>query len=373
MKIVLDLTIIRDKNKITGIERVAIESVRGILENEIKKDNEFYILTSKLGKEVVLEEFNYILNGDVKIYSSPIQNRIYTDQIWSPLIINKIKPSFVYYTTLGLPLINNFPFYMIIHDAVAWEMPETISAGMKYYYKPLIQRAVKHKKLNKIMTVSNFSKNEIVKHLNIEDSKIFVNYLGISKEISLNNILDSNLVKNQYAIEGDYIIALGTLEPRKNIEGLITAYTKLKEKYGIEEKLVIVGRKGWSDSFEINPKVKDEIIFTGYVSNDHLSSLLLYSKLFVFPSYYEGFGLPLIEAMSLGVPVLSSNKASLPEIGGEACQYFNPYDIDEFTDSLYQLLTNNKKLKELSELGKNRVEQFTWKQHTEKLKNVFYR
>lgn len=377
MKIVLDTTIIKRKDKITGIERVALESVKNILCNqEFRKNNSFFILCSKSGKDLVLEEIAKVtdLKG-IKFYKSPIENRIFTDQVWLPFIIERINPDYVYYTTLGIPLINRFPFSMIIHDTVAWVMPDTISKGMRYYYKPILQMAIRNKKMDKIMTVSNFSKAEIVKYLDVNESKIFVNYLGISDTFlkSTNLTINRKNVLEKYNTGDNFIIAIGTLEPRKNISGLIRAFQILKSKYNFSGKLIIVGRKGWINSFSIEENLKKDIIFTGYIEDEHLSILLTSAKAFIFPSFYEGFGLPLIEAMSLGVPVLCSNKASLPEIGGDACEYFDPTDHEEMARKIFWVLEDEKKRNEMSLKGRERANLFTWSNHSERTINILFK
>lgn len=377
MKIVLDTTIIKRKDKITGIERVALESVKNILCNqEFRKNNSFFILCSKSGKDVVLEEIAKVtdLKG-IKFYKSPIKNRVFTDQVWLPFIIERINPDYVYYTTLGIPLINRFPFSMIIHDNVAWVMPDTISKGMRYYYKPILQMAIRNKKMDKIMTVSNFSKAEIVKYLGVNESKIFVNYLGISDTFlkSTNLTLNRNNVLEKYNTGDNFIITIGTLEPRKNISGLIRAFQILKSKYSFSGKLIIVGRKGWINSFSMEENLKKDIIFTGYIEDEHLPILLTSAKAFIFPSFYEGFGLPLIEAMSLGVPVLCSNKASLPEIGGDACEYFDPTDHEEMARKIFWVLEDEKKRNEMSLKGRKRANLFTWSNHSERIINILFK
>jgi glycosyltransferase involved in cell wall biosynthesis len=377
MKIVLDVTIINRKDKITGIERVALESVKNILQNkEFRKKHLFFILCSKSGKDIVLEEIAKVtdLKG-IKFYKSPIKNRVFTDQVWLPFIIERIDPDYVYYTTLGIPLINRFPFSMVIHDAVAWAMPDTISKGMKYYYKPLIEHAIKSVKLDKVMTVSYFSKKEIIKYLGINDSKIFVNYLGVSP-VFLNFCDSKENIKNvleYYGIFDNFIIALGTLEPRKNISGLIEAYKILKSTYGYKGKLVLVGRRGWIDNFNIDETLSKDIIFTGFVKDEHIPILLKASEAFVFPSFYEGFGLPLIEAMSLGIPVIASNKASLPEIGGDACEYFDPTDHIEMAQKIFYVIENKEKAKSMCEKAKNIAKLFTWEKHANTIINVMFR
>lgn len=377
MKIVLDVTIVTRPDKVTGIERVALETVKSILRDKKfrTKEHSFFILCSNKGYDLVLSEIQKIPDlSNVKLYKSFTENRIFTDQIWLPSKINSIKPDYVYYTTLGVPLMNRFPFAMIIHDAVAWALPNTISKGMKYYYKPIIEKAAHHKKLDKIMTVSNYSKNEIVKYLKINENKIFVNYLGISESFFNYSAVKTEFTATlrKYGINEDYIIALGTLEPRKNIHGLIRSFGILKKSYGYKGKLVIVGRKGWIDKLEVEDEIKEDILFTGFVDDEELPILLKCSSLFVFPSFYEGFGLPLIEAMALGVPVVSSNRTSLFEIGKGSCEFFNPDNHEEIAEVMNKVLLDEILLKEMAEKGKKKAAQFSWSRHAETLINVLF-
>ncbi|OHR74234.1 mannosyl transferase [Bacillus sp. HMSC76G11] len=377
MKIVLDVTIVTRPDKVTGIERVALETVKSILrDNKLRtKEHSFFVLCSNKGYNLVLKEIKQIPDlAKVKVYKSFTENRIYTDQIWLPLKINSIKPDYVYYTTLGVPLINRYPFSMIIHDAVAWALPNTISKGMKYYYKPIIEKAAHHDRLDKIMTVSKYSKSEIVRYLRINEEKIFVNYLGISESFTnySNKEIEFTATLRKYGVNEDYIIALGTLEPRKNIHGLIHSFGILKKKFGYKGKLVIVGRKGWIDKLEISEEIKEDILFTGFVDDRELPILLKCSCLFVFPSFYEGFGLPLIESMALGVPVVSSNRTSLLEIGEGACEFFDPYNYEEMAEVMHKVLMEDTLMKEMANKGKEKAAQFSWSRHAETLNNVLF-
>jgi len=377
MKIVLDVTIVTRPDKVTGIERVALETVKSILMDKKFRIEEhtFFLLCSNKGYDMVLKEIQKLPDiPKVKLYKSTTENRIYTDQVWLPSKINSIKPDYVYYTTLGVPIFNRYPFAMIIHDAVAWALPNTISKGMKYYYKPIIEKAAHHKKLDKIMTVSNYSKSEIVRYLKINEEKIFVNYLGISETFFNDSNNETNYIPTllKYNISGDYIIALGTLEPRKNIYGLIRSFGLLKRNYGYKGKLVIVGRKGWIDKLKVEDDLKDDILFTGYVDDEELPILLKCSSLFVFPSFYEGFGLPLIESMALGVPVVSSDRTSLLEIGEGACKFFNPEDHKEMAEVIHKVLVDETVLKDMADKGKKKASQFSWSRHAETLISVLF-
>ncbi|PEP23317.1 glycosyltransferase family 4 protein [Bacillus wiedmannii] len=365
MKIAVDLTIIRSEKKITGIERVAIQTLENFLSNKaLREQNEFIILCAKGGLKVIKNLKTEIDFRGVQVHESPFTNRILTDQIWMPKILNAIRPEHVYYTTLGFPAIQQFPFTIIIHDAVAWVKSETISKGMRFYYKPLIEKAVKNKNLKNIITVSEFSKKEICKALKVPADKIFVNYLGVSPSFQKNLKLEKeDRILREYGIERDYIIAIGTLEPRKNLQSLFYAFEKLVHEFNYKGKLVIVGRKGWNSDFIIPEEIAKKVIFTGYVEEEHLPFLLKGAKVFVFPSLYEGFGLPLLEAMSVGVPVATSNQASLPEVGGGACEYFNPNDIQNIAEVIFRVVSNDSLQKRLSQRGIEHSQKFSWRQH----------
>ncbi|MFP5108567.1 glycosyltransferase family 4 protein [Neobacillus sp. C211] len=375
MKLVIDLTIIKNINQITGIERVALESSKYVIEKLASfEENSLHIICSKKGSMYIKREFqNHISKKNIKFYSSPYTNRIFTDQLWLPFIIDTIKPDNVYYTTLGIPIINKYPFCFIIHDAVAWAIPDTISKGMKYYYRPLLERAVKNRMVKKVITVSNFSKKEIVNYLKVDESKIVVNHLGVSNKFNFSNRMKDEVQISRNPIintSKDYIITIGTLEPRKNLQRLIEAFRILKQEYGYSGSLMIVGREGWLNSLVIHEDIKDYVIFTGYVKDIDLYTLLKKAQVYVFPSLYEGFGLPLVEAMQLGIPIASSNSGSLPEVGQSACEYFDPYDIDDMAAKINIILSVNGKKEEYSKMGLTIAKNYTWEKHGKRLLNA---
>lgn len=374
MRLVVDLTIVRNANKITGIERVALESVKHIVQDaHYMSRSTLVLLCSKTGREVVEQ---YIGEGlerpEVQIFQSPFANRILTDQVWLPYAIARAKPEAVYYTTLGIPWFQSFKFTMIVHDAVPWALPQTTSKGMKYYYKPLLERAARHRKLNKVVTVSQFSKKEIGRYLSIPPERIHVNYLGLSIVPDQEGQPEAGpqAVLDKYGIDKPYLISIGTLEPRKNLKALLKSFKSIKENYGYEGKLVIVGRKGWIKELEITEAIACDIVLTGYVSDAELTMLLKGSEAFVFPSLYEGFGLPLIEAMSLGVPVISSNQGSLMEVGGESCAYFDPHNESNMSEKIYEVLHSQELKARMAEGGKKRATEFTWEEHSHRLLNI---
>lgn len=184
-----------------------------------------------------------------------------------------------------------------------------------------------------------------------------------------------NVVKEKYGIRGDYYLYLGTLEPRKNIERIIEAYSLLKQRKTVIPKLVIAGKKGWMYDAIFNTVVENnleaDVIFTGYVEVADAPILMSAAVAFVFPSLYEGFGMPPLEAMACGTPVITSNCASLPEVVGEAGILVNPFSVDEISKAMIDIYDKKELRKELIEKGIVRAHLFTWDVISEELYEIY--
>ena len=200
----------------------------------------------------------------------------------------------------------------------------------------------------------------------IDDEKIKVVYSGIN---SVSNIEPSEAsiskIRNKYKLPENYILYLGTIEPRKNIIGIIRAFEELK-KHNIKKnyKLVIAGSKGWlcKDVFEVakNSTVINDIFFTGFVDDEDKSILYKLAEIFVYPSFYEGFGFPPLEAMQNGTPIITSNFSSLPEAVGDAAIMVNPYNIDELARAMENLLNDDNLKNNLIQKGFQQTKKFSW-------------
>ena len=221
------------------------------------------------------------------------------------------------------------------------------------------------KKASLIIAVSENTKIDVMKYLNVPEKKIRVIYHGVEKEFQ--KIEDGEYLKHRLrgiGIDYPYIFYLGTLEPRKNVERLIEAFIQLKKRNQINEKLVISGIKGWGHQsiFDkvASSGIEKEIIFTGFVPNEFLPFLYNGASAFVYPSLYEGFGLPVLEAMACGVPVVTSNVSSLPEVAGDAAILLNPYSVDELADGIWRILSDEDLRNSCITKGIERAKSFTW-------------
>jgi glycosyltransferase involved in cell wall biosynthesis len=266
---------------------------------------------------------------------------------------------------VGLPKDKRCPMVITLHDVIPYKMPETVGPTYLKIFQEQMPDIIS--KCDGIITVSQYSKEDIVKTFNFPKEKIFVTYLApeeIYKPLDKN--ISKALIKDFYSIDGDYILYVGGFSPRKNILGLIEAFSKLVTSYKSDIKLVIAGKKGKSYNLYRNRAeelhVEDKVIFPGFISLEHLPHLYSASSLFVYPSFYEGFGLPPVEAMACGVPVIASNMTSIPEIVGDSAILINPNDIEDLYNSMLKVLQDNKLSESLILKGFMRSSELSWKE-----------
>lgn len=250
---------------------------------------------------------------------------------------------------------------------------------LKYHNYGLAQAL---KKATKIITISNFTKNEIISTCNVTDpSKIIVIYLGFSPKIfnkEKKGTEKTYQILAKYGLSKNipYILYIGRLEKKKNTLNLVKSFIYLKEKdKDLPHKLVLVGKPGFGyDEIKktiIESRKARDIIETGWVSENDLSYILASASLFVFPSFYEGFGIPLLEAMATGVPVVASRVASIPEICDNSALFFDPYSLEDIAGKIYKLIKDDNLRQTLTNLGIKRAQNFSWAKCAQKTLEVF--
>ncbi len=258
--------------------------------------------------------------------------------------------------------------------------PEVISildVSYKYFpelfkKKDLVQLAlwggysVRH--ASKIVAISESSKNDIIKEYKVPPTKVAVVHLGIK------NARESKMTKKElfekYSIEEPYILFVGTLQPRKNIVRLVEAFSRMD----MNMKLVIIGRRGWKfeEILEAPARfgVKEQVLFLEDVTDENLPEFYKNAELFVLPSLYEGFGLPILEAMKYGCPVATSNISSLPEAGGDAAIYFDPENVDDMAHAIEKVLSDKKLRGGMIKKGHDQVKKFSWEKSAREVLKV---
>ncbi len=261
-----------------------------------------------------------------------------------------------------------------VHDLSFLRYPEFFSWRKNFWHgslsiKKLLNRA------DRIVAVSENTKHDLIEVLKIPAEKIIVIYSGNNKLADVDNQTSSNfLVKKE--IKSGFILSVGNIEPRKNISGLICAYEDLRNRRpDLSPQLVLVGAKGWKHkkifrAWKKSP-YKQDIKFLGYVNQVEKSALYKAAATFAYPSFYEGFGFPPLEALSAGTPVVSSNVSSLPEVLGSAALLVNPFRIQDISAALELVLTDKEIRTRLVENGKERLKLFTWEKTAQSYLELF--
>lgn len=232
------------------------------------------------------------------------------------------------------------------------------------------------KKAKAVITISKSSQNDIIEEYKLPKERVHVVYPGMKELVDLNpHIYAMNELHIKYKLKEKYILFVGTLQPRKNISKLIEAFSKVKKMKGNEDiLLVIVGKKGWLyEEILTAPKtykIEDSVRFLDYVTDEDLPLLYKNAQCFILPSLYEGFGLPVVEAMQYGCPVITSNVSSMPEAGGDAALYVDPNNADDIADKINTLLNDKSLRKELIERGKKQVSKFTWEKSAKEVLTI---
>jgi len=265
---------------------------------------------------------------------------------------------------------------MTIHDITPMLHPEMHTR--KAVLSTAVALRIASQFVDHYIAISEWTKRDLMRYLSIPESRITVTYPG--KDARFRPPLDRAGTRIALArrlalpLEGPYILSVGTLEPRKNILGLLNAYAQLK-KAGVRNRLVVVGMKGWKFSpiFDLVHKLNldDEVIFPGYVSDDDLPDFYNGAEVFVYPSFYEGFGLPPLEAMACGVPVVVSNTSSLPEVVGDAGVLVDPTRPQDIAAAVLDVLRSEHRRVELSAASAKRAELFEWSDTAVRTWNVY--
>lgn len=257
----------------------------------------------------------------------------------------------------------------VIHDLNFEENPEWLPKSFAKCYKKNFPKWAKN--ATRIATVSEYSKQSIHQHYNIPLNKIDVVYNGANELYQPISIEKQQATKEKYTAGADYFIFIGGLHPRKNIDKLLLGFDAFKQQDKNNMKLVIVGSKFyWSgpikDAFE-SMKYQNDVIFTGHLAISELVNLLPSATALTYVSLFEGFGIPLVEAMNAETAIITSNVTSLPEIAGDAALYVNPTVIQEIADAMLEISIDNSLRHSLIEKGRIRREAFSWQQTADKL------
>ncbi len=267
----------------------------------------------------------------------------------------------------------NLRVVITVHDLVAFLYPSTHNTKAMIVERLTLKRALK--KASDVFVVSENTKKDLLKKFKFREQRIHITPCAASQVFSEPvSEEDLDAFKKEKNLPDNFLLAVGTLEPRKNLPTLIKSFVNVK-KWHPEYKLVIVGKKGWKyDQIESTLKkfqMEKEVIFPGYLKDEDLRKMYKLAKVFVFPSLYEGFGIPPLEAMASGCPIISSNRASMPEVVGDAGILIDPTNAYKMADAISGLLENDNVRNMMIERGYKQVEKFKWENSARAALNVF--
>ena len=280
----------------------------------------------------------------------------------------------LYHEPNFLPLFVNGPLVITLHDLSPLRFPQTHMANKVRIFTERLPSAIQ--RASALLVDSDFVKNEVIEYFPEAAGKITTTHLGVRNQFRPVSVEIMASVLQRHALVADqYLLAIGTLEPRKNLISALKAYSLLPDKLRDRYPLVIGGMKGWlTDDLdrEMAPMIrKGQVRLLGFVPDSDMNALYSGARAFIYPSLYEGFGLPPLEAMASGTPVITSNRASLPEVVGDAGIQVEPLDIDQLSQAMLSLLEDDHLHSELRQKGLERAAQFTWKETASKTYEVF--
>ena len=348
--------------------------IRNLLRHlaRIDHDTEFVLLCTEADLGVAAQ-----LGPNFRSVLEPAPNYSVREQIHVPWVLRRERPDLFHAPHYVLPAAIHCNSVVTIHDCIHLMFPQYLPNRMAYAYARAQMWTAAHRS-DCILTVSDASKRDILHLFNIPPEKIVVVYNAIDAHFSVTPPPDAVArVRERYQLDHRFLLYVGNIKPHKNLVRLIEALSELRTGDLEDLKLLIIG-----DEISKLPalrlavhrhKLHKHVRFLGYVPDDQLAVLYRLAAVFVFPSLYEGFGLPPLEAMASGTPVVVSNVSSLPEVVGDAAVLVDPHDIDSIVDGLRCVLTNPARAEDMRRKGLERSREFSWERSVARTLEVYKR
>jgi glycosyltransferase involved in cell wall biosynthesis len=356
----------------TGIFRYAAEVAKHLLQLQEAEPSIRYVLF--FAREIHPDFVAFQDSFDAVIF--PSTNELFIKQFWFPFILPRLHLDLMHYPSFPPPFFHLLGprTVMTLHDAGPWRYAQALTLHGRLYFRTLLARGIRT--CTRVITVSKHAKSEIVHFLGKRYlSKISIIPEAARPEFSI-PCSDSfkQQVRTRYKLSDRYLFAVATMEPRKNLVTLLDAYMQLKNDPGAScPPLVIVGRKGWNcdDILGYMAELKDVVRFPGYVSDEELIALYQMATCLVFPSLYEGFGLPVLEAMAAGCPVITSTTSALPEVAGNAAFLVDPLNAQEIAVAMRQVLQEEDLRTSMIQDGRMWAANFSWEETARMTREVY--
>lgn len=303
------------------------------------------------------------------------------EQVFMPGVIARSGVNFMHFPHFNVPIFYRGPFVVTIHDLIILHFPTERATTLgpllykgKHFAGLLVLRHAA-RRAKKIITVSDYSKKDIIKTFHCDPDRIAVTYEGVDRNVITTSTTHDAETLRRYRITEPYFLYVGNAYPHKNLESLLVALQRIQKTATLSFRIVMVGREDY-----FYRRLKEEaqecgiaafVIFPGFVSDSDLAVLYRHAVAYLFPSFAEGFGLPALEAMHYGTPVVAARASSLPEILGDAAFYFDPRDISGIIDALHLLLRDPEKRRELIRRGYERKQRFSWEKMAQQTLRIY--
>lgn len=274
----------------------------------------------------------------------------------------------------GVPLCSRGTLVATVHDVIGMIFPENLPPGARLYWGTWLPWVVS--RADRIVADSQCTKRDLMRLMGVAEEKIRVIHLAAEPAFRpITDALALAQVRKRFNLTKPFVLYVGTVEPRKNLERVMEAWAAVKRRTKLPHQLVVAGRLDWAyekvSDLVRRLEIKRDVVFTGYVRDEELPLLYNACDLFVFPSLYEGFGMPVLEAMACGVPVLTSNTSSIPEVAGDAAILVDPTDTEQMTRGIQQGLEDDALRERLRRAGPARAAQFSWEKTARETLEVY--
>ena len=367
MRIGIEAQRIFRKNK-HGMDYVVLEEIKELQKSDTR--NEYFVFVAP-GED-------HCLHDSQNVHIIEIGSSFYPlwEQFSLPRAVNQLNLDMLHCTSNTAPILCKVPLILTLHDIIFLEPRDksnkSLYQNMGWQYRRFVVPKIL-KKCKRIITVSEFELNNIITKLDIPEEKMVMIYNGYNEWFR--PVEDTELVYQQYIEEPGYFFFLGNTDPKKNTERTLIAYSKYLEKSDVKRKLLMadLDRGYLKEIIDRNNigNIRDHIVMPGYINNADLPYIYNNAFAFLYTSLRESFGIPLLEAMACGTPVITSNTSSMPEIGGSEVIMVNPQNAHEITEKMLLLEKDKTLYQKQKEIGIRRAQQFSWKYTAEQLLTVY--
>ena len=346
-----------------------------LIENleKIDSNNQYYVFLRKENWEEYQPKNPYFekILADIPWYG-------FREQLQFPKILKKYNLDLVHFPHFNVPISWKGKFVVTIHDLILFHYPTKRASALSPFiyflkrtaYRRVIRNAIR--KSEKIIAVSNHTKKDIVEHFQVPEEKIVVTYEAVDRQMKPLHV-PSEQVLEKYGIIKPYLVYVGNAYPHKNLERLVLVFRELRKKHP-HLRLVLVGKEDYFYR-RLKTFVKDnsarQVIFSDFVPDDDMAVVYREALLYIFPSLYEGFGLPPLEAIAQNLPVVSSNESSMPEILGDAAYYFDPRALSEMGEAIERAATDNELRERLIAAGREQIKKYSWEKMARETLNIY--